>query len=633
MPDLDQITTPPPKTSTDREALEGILTKSGTQYWVAIDGQAPLWGPVLGGSDTLVGQRVAIVISQKSRPFVVWPASGGGTTGDKGPTGDQGPVGDKGPTGDQGPQGVTGDKGPVGDKGAIGDKGPTGDKGATGDQGASYENAPLGTIQGWSRKTLPDGWVMADGATYTQAAFPEGYAVAQAEVGAGNTLWTVIGSNFTVPNLTDSFIYSRSIANMGGRGGEANHVLTTTELPAHQHAPPSTGSTGGFVTAASGTGAPTPWVVLGSGASLGIGNPIGGAAMATGASGGNAGHNNLPPYVAVAQIVKIKGVTVSGSALVGPKGDKGDAADPTALDTWHNVGSAGEPAFAAGASNQGAAGNDVCAFRKDPFGKVQVRGTVVVAAAAGSPIFTLPPGYQKGGKWSRHACVDSTSGAMVDVYIDDLNVVRKIGANTTIDLVGVEFDTDTVTNFPIGPRGLSGTNLSLVTSLPSGPADGDECHLLVDATGTYGGPYLWHCRYRAATPAPYRWHVVGGPEVFVEGSAFTGGPYAVTTTYANLAGPVSLVLPNAGVYDVSIESWIAVTAIGGYCYLSYTIGATASADTSACITGSAAYASSIRKRRQTIASAATLTIQGRADATANMYIQRPRLSAIPSRIG
>jgi len=62
------------------------------------------------------------------------------------------------------------------------------------------------------------------------------------------------------------------------------------------------------------------------------------------------------------------------------------------LDTWHLVGATGEPAFQSGWSNVSSQGHPL-AFRKDPFGKVMLRG-VVSGGAVDSVIFTLPAGYR-----------------------------------------------------------------------------------------------------------------------------------------------------------------------------------------------------------------------------------------------
>lgn len=170
-----------------------------------------------------------------------------------------------------------------------------------------------------------------------------------------------------------------------------------------------------------------------------------------------------------------------------------------------------------------------------------------------------------------------------------------------------------------------------VTSLPSGPLDGQEVDLLVDTAGTYGGPFLWRCKYRAAS-GTYPWHVMGEPELFIENSQTAA--IAATTSYADLPGsPNTLVLPNAGSYDVDVEAWIA--AVGGQAYLSYTVGAGAAADPWSAQAGDAAgfYFAVTRKRRTTISAASmSLKMQVRRSAAGNIWADRARLSARPVRI-
>lgn len=357
MPDLDQqFVTKRKERAGDRQVLEGVLSKRDGRFWVRIDNQSPLWGPVLGGRDECVGQKVAVVISQKSRPFVVYPAAGSagapgpigpqGPQGVKGDTGPQGPQGTTGATGSQGPQGVKGDTGATGPQGVQGVKGDTGSTGPTGPAGStgpagppSYENAPLGTIQGWSRKALPEGWVMANGATYQQIDWPEGYAMAQAEVAAGNPLYTVVGQTFTVPDLRDTFILSPgAVRTLGQRGGEENHLLTSAEAaqkavtagvdyPDHSHS-----NTNGPYLQVSGS--VSTWLNTSNNANYAVYH----APNTAGANsrhnhdipGSNAAaaHNNMPPWVIVGQIVKLKGVTISAGAITGPKGDTGPVGNP-----------------------------------------------------------------------------------------------------------------------------------------------------------------------------------------------------------------------------------------------------------------------------------------------------------------
>src|SRR5262245_60676188 len=78
MPDIDQIfVNKSVGIANDRQVIEGILAKANGYFWVRVDNQSPLWGPVIGGDDSFVGQRVAAVISQKNAPFIVYPVAAG----------------------------------------------------------------------------------------------------------------------------------------------------------------------------------------------------------------------------------------------------------------------------------------------------------------------------------------------------------------------------------------------------------------------------------------------------------------------------------------------------------------------------------------------------------------------------
>jgi len=115
------------------------------------------------------------------------------------------------------------------------------------------------------------------------------------------------------------------------------------------------------------------------------------------------------------------------------------------LDTWHTIGAAGEPAFQGGVANE-SAGNPA-QYRKDPFGKVQMRGRVLCPATAALTIFTLPVGYRppvvvgfetlRYDVDSRAYCYVTTAGT----------VVKNTAAATYLDLAEIEFDTDTVANW------------------------------------------------------------------------------------------------------------------------------------------------------------------------------------------
>lgn len=237
----------------------------------------------------------------------VWTLRGS-LRGPQGPTGPQGIQGVPGPTGDTGPAGSTGLTGPAGPEGPEGPAGPS-----------SYENAPRGTIQGWSRTALPEGWVLADGTSYSQLDYPEAYADALAEVAAGNALWTAAGGVFTVPDLTDSFILAPGAKAIGDRGGD--DVILAAHLPPHAHTMAHThtlNETQPLIASASTVAGPGGFIApqIGSRAT-------GGSSAANTGNGPGTSAQFLPPHVVVAQIVKLKGVTVDGSTLVGPQGPAG----------------------------------------------------------------------------------------------------------------------------------------------------------------------------------------------------------------------------------------------------------------------------------------------------------------------
>ncbi len=293
------------------------------------------------------------------------PIGNTGLTGAKGDKGDQGIQGVQGPIGNTGPQGATGATGaastvpgPTGPQGPIGNTGPTGAQGIQGIDGKAMDGAAIGTVTTFSGKAaLPFGYVIADGATYAQGTYPQGYAFAQAEVAAGNTLWTVNTTNqtFTVPDLRDRFLLSSAAAPWATKAGEATHALTWDEsgtngngmtnndspdhshsgttnndAPDHGHVP---GNNYNYIVMQSGP-------VTNLSVSIVSGNQVnqtcpytGGAAsrhthsFSTGgrsvyhqhalvSRGADTAHNNMPPYCILAMIVKVAGITVDPTTAI-----------------------------------------------------------------------------------------------------------------------------------------------------------------------------------------------------------------------------------------------------------------------------------------------------------------------------
>lgn len=61
--------------------LDGILVQQSSAWWLRVDGQPTLFGPVQNNSKAAPGDRVAVVVAQQGTMYVVFPGDGaGGTT-------------------------------------------------------------------------------------------------------------------------------------------------------------------------------------------------------------------------------------------------------------------------------------------------------------------------------------------------------------------------------------------------------------------------------------------------------------------------------------------------------------------------------------------------------------------------
>lgn len=145
-------------------------------------------------------------------------------------------------------------------------------------------------------------WLLADGRAISRAAYPDLFAAIGTTYGAGNGTTT-----FNLPDLrarapfgADDFGTAKGAAarrdrnaTPGGAGGEEEHALSVSEMPSHTH-PGSTltRSTDGF---GSGT-----W------GNFGVSN--GSSAtfpLSVAAQGGDAAHENMPPFVTTNYIVRV----------------------------------------------------------------------------------------------------------------------------------------------------------------------------------------------------------------------------------------------------------------------------------------------------------------------------------------
>jgi hypothetical protein len=148
--------------------------------------------------------------------------------------------------------------------------------------------------------------------------------------------------------------------------------------------------------------------------------------------------------------------------LAGPQGPAGPQGVPGSsvmvpMDPWHVVGTTGEPGFLNGWVNYGTYGA-TAAFRKFPDGRVRLRGLVrsgTVAASASGYIFVLPAGYRPQAPLLFPISANATFGEVR--ILPDGGVLAQVGNNSYFALDEIEFDTETVTQFAVGPQGPAGT--------------------------------------------------------------------------------------------------------------------------------------------------------------------------------
>jgi hypothetical protein len=232
------------------------------------------------------------------------------------------------------------------------------------------DGAAIGTVTTFTGKAaFPFGYVLADGTTYAQGTYPQGYTFAVAEVAAGNALWTVDTTNklFTVPDLRDRFLLSSAALGWATKAGESTHALTWDESgtngngmtnndsPDHSHSGTTNAAdrsldhlhvapSGSTVFVTAGGSATGQGVASSAGQTIKTPSTTGAMdrsidhlhSFGTGgrsvyhqhalvSRGADTAHNNMPPYCVLAMIVKVAGITVDPATAIvrGPAGARG----------------------------------------------------------------------------------------------------------------------------------------------------------------------------------------------------------------------------------------------------------------------------------------------------------------------
>lgn len=145
---------------------------------------------------------------------------------------------------------------------------------------------PTGSIMLWPGADIPAGWMLCNGESLAVAEYPALYAIIGYVFGGS-------GENFNLPDMRNYFsVGAGDNYSIADTGGEDAHVLTENEMPSHRHTLPNYAH----------------WHL-----SLMPSNPVGPSWSIpdiqysdpnTGYTGGDASHENRPPYVALSYIIR-----------------------------------------------------------------------------------------------------------------------------------------------------------------------------------------------------------------------------------------------------------------------------------------------------------------------------------------
>lgn len=94
---------------------------------------------------------------------------------------------------------------------------------------------PAGIVLPFAGSTAPQGYLLCDGSAVSRTDYADLFTAIGTVYGAGDGATT-----FNLPNLSGRVVLGVSQSHaLGSTGGEATHVLTEQELPAHSHTVPA----------------------------------------------------------------------------------------------------------------------------------------------------------------------------------------------------------------------------------------------------------------------------------------------------------------------------------------------------------------------------------------------------------
>ena len=142
----------------------------------------------------------------------------------------------------------------------------------------------------------PAGWLVCDGRAVSRGTYAALFAAIGTSNGAGDGSTT-----FNLPDGRGRALIGAGTGTgltaraLGAKGGEETHTLTGPEAPSHNHSPVQTGGGGWAATLFSQAAQTAPGAAYAA---------VNGTIDVTNTVGGDAPHNNMPPFVAVNVLIK-----------------------------------------------------------------------------------------------------------------------------------------------------------------------------------------------------------------------------------------------------------------------------------------------------------------------------------------
>lgn len=167
---------------------------------------------------------------------------------------------------------------------------------------------PTAAIHMYGGTSAPTGWLLCNGAAVSRADFADLFAIVGETYGAGDG-----SSTFNLPDLRDRFaVGSGTTYSAGATGGAATHTLTEAEIPQHTHTATSTVTDPGhthtmsFGSTGSGSAPDVDDLTAQHAGDKTTNSSTTGITVATTIAMAGSGfpHNNMPPYLGLAFIIK-----------------------------------------------------------------------------------------------------------------------------------------------------------------------------------------------------------------------------------------------------------------------------------------------------------------------------------------